>query len=162
MKRLFFLIIILLGLTPQVIGQIHFADVLKAVEENSPVLKSARVQSEAAQSAVHVGLLLPNPTVEAGYFFPSPNELGVRWDLRASQSFEFPTVIAHRAHLRDLQEQAAAIGYQRGGLPSCRPLSKTLPVWRVLGVRVQPGTDVSGRCSGPGFSLRSSIRPCDP
>ena len=112
MKRLFFLIIILLGLTPQVIGQIHFADVLKAVEENSPVLKSARVQSEAAQSAVHVGLLLPNPTVEAGYFFPSPNELGVRWDLRASQSFEFPTVIAHRAHLRDLQEQAAAIGYQ--------------------------------------------------
>ena len=93
-------------------AQTHYAQVLKDVEANNPVLLAARKRAEAQQTAAHVGALLPNPEVEAAYFWGDPASVGIRWDLGISQSFEMPSVMVRRARLRKLQEQAAGLDYQ--------------------------------------------------
>lgn len=93
-------------------AQTHYAQVLKDVEANNPVLLAARKRAEAQQTAAHVGALLPNPEVEAAYFWGDPSSVGIRWDLGISQSFEMPSVMVRRARLRKLQEQAAGLDYQ--------------------------------------------------
>lgn len=93
-------------------AQPHYAQVLKDVEANNPVLLAARKRAEAQQTAAHVGALLPNPEVEAAYFWGDPSSVGIRWDLGISQSFEMPSVMVRRARLRNLQEQAAGLDYQ--------------------------------------------------
>lgn len=93
-------------------AQTHYAQVLKDVEANNPVLLAARKRAEAQQTAAHVGALLPNPEVEAAYYWGDPSSVGIRWDLGISQSFEMPSVMVRRARLRNLQEQAAGLDYQ--------------------------------------------------
>ena len=93
-------------------AQPHYAQVLKDVEANNPVLLAARKRAEAQQTAAHVGALLPNPEVEAAYYWGDPSSVGIRWDLGISQSFEMPSVMVRRARLRNLQEQAAGLDYQ--------------------------------------------------
>lgn len=93
-------------------AQPHYAQVLKDVEANNPVLLAARKRAEAQQTAAHVGALLPNPEVEAAYYWGDPSSVGIRWDLGISQSFEMPSVLVRRARLRKLQEQAAGLDYQ--------------------------------------------------
>ena len=93
-------------------AQTHYAQVLKDVEANNPVLLAARKRAEAQQTAAHVGALLPNPEVEAAYYWGDPSSVGIRWDLGISQSFEMPSVMVRRARLRNLQEQAASLDYQ--------------------------------------------------
>ena len=93
-------------------AQTHYAQVLKDVEANNPVLLAARKRAEAQQTAAHVGALLPNPEVEAAYYWGDPSSVGIRWDLGISQSFEMPSVMVRRARLRKLQEQAAGLDYQ--------------------------------------------------
>ena len=92
-------------------AQSHYAQVLKDVEANNPVLLAARKRAEAQQTAAHVGALLPNPEVEAAYYWGDPSSIGVRWDLGVSQSFEMPSVLVRRARLRNLQEQATSLDY---------------------------------------------------
>ena len=94
------------------VAQTHYAQVLEDVEANNPVLLAARKRAEAQQTAAHVGALLPNPEVEAAYFWGDPSSVGIRWDLGISQSFEMPSVLVRRARLRKLQEQAAGLDYQ--------------------------------------------------
>ena len=53
-------------------AQTHYAQVLKDVEANNPVLLAARKRAEAQQTAAHVGALLPNPEVEAAYYWGDP------------------------------------------------------------------------------------------
>ena len=97
---------------PDLLGaQTHYAQVLKDVEANNPVLLAARKRAEAQQTAAHVGALLPNPEVEAAYYWGDPSSIGVRWDLGVSQSFEMPSVLVRRARLRNLQEQATSLDY---------------------------------------------------
>lgn len=93
-------------------AQPHYAQVLKDVEANNPVLLAAQKRAEAQQTAAHVGMLLPNPEVEAAYYWGDPASVGIRWDLGISQSFEMPSVMVRRARLRNLQEQAADLDYK--------------------------------------------------
>lgn len=93
-------------------AQPHYAQVLKDVEANNPVLLAAQKRAEAQQTAAHVGALLPNPEVEAAYYWGDPASVGIRWDLGISQSFEMPSVMVGRARLRNLQEQAAGLDYK--------------------------------------------------
>ena len=93
-------------------AQPHYAQVLKDVEANNPVLLAAQKRAEAQQTAAHVGALLPNPEVEAAYYWGDPASVGIRWDLGISQSFEMPSVMVRRARLRNLQEQAADLDYK--------------------------------------------------
>ena len=111
-KIIIILLLIAWALPARLDAQPHYAQVLKDVEANNPVLLAARKRAEAQQTAAHVGALLPNPEVEAAYFWGDPSSIGVRWDLGVSQSFEMPSVLVRRARLRNLQEQAAGLDYQ--------------------------------------------------
>ena len=111
-KIIIILLLIAWALPARLDAQSHYAQVLKDVEANNPVLLAARKRAEAQQTAAHVGALLPNPEVEAAYFWGDPSSIGVRWDLGVSQSFEMPSVMVRRARLRNLQEQAAGLDYQ--------------------------------------------------
>lgn len=92
-------------------AQPHYSQVLKHAEEHNPMLQAAAMRAEAEKTAVHVGTLLPNPEVEATYFWGAPTEIGIRWDLSVSQSFEMPSVLVRKARLRNLQEHAAELNY---------------------------------------------------
>lgn len=111
-KIVIILLLIAWALPARLDAQPHYAQVLKDVEANNPVLLAARKRAEAQQTAAHVGALLPNPEVEAAYFWGDPSSVGIRWDLGISQSFEMPSVMVRRARLRKLQEQAAGLDYQ--------------------------------------------------
>ena len=111
-KIIIILLLIAWALPARLDAQPHYAQVLKDVESNNPVLLAARKRAEAQQTAAHVGALLPNPEVEAAYFWGDPSSVGIRWDLGISQSFEMPSVLVRRARLRKLQEQAAGLDYQ--------------------------------------------------
>ena len=111
-KIVIILLLIAWALPARLDAQPHYAQVLKDVEANNPVLLAACKRAEAEQTAAHVGALLPNPEVEAAYYWGDPSTIGVRWDLGVSQSFEMPSVLVRRARLRNLQEQAADLGYQ--------------------------------------------------
>lgn len=111
-KIIIILLLIAWALPARLDAQPHYAQVLKDVEANNPVLLAARKRAEAQQTAAHVGALLPNPEVEAAYFWGDPSSVGIRWDLGISQSFEMPSVMVRRARLRNLQEQAAGLDYQ--------------------------------------------------
>lgn len=95
------------------LAQPHYAQVLKDVEEKNPTLLAAFQQAEAEKAAVRVGSLIPDPDVEAGYFWGDPAANGIRWDLGVSQSFEMPSVLVRRARLRELQENVAGLEYQQ-------------------------------------------------
>ena len=111
-KIIIILLLIAWALPARLDAQPHYAQVLKDVEANNPVLLAARKRAEAQQTVAHVGALLPNPEVEAAYFWGDPSSVGIRWDLGISQSFEMPSVLVRRARLRKLQEQAAGLDYQ--------------------------------------------------
>ncbi len=111
-KIIIILLLIAWALPARLDAQPHYAQVLKDVEANNPVLLAARKRAEAQQTAAHVGALLPNPEVEAAYYWGDPSSVGIRWDLGISQSFEMPSVLVRRARLRKLQEQAAGLDYQ--------------------------------------------------
>ena len=111
-KIIIILLLIAWALPARLDAQSHYAQVLKDVEANNPVLLAARKRAEAQQTAAHVGALLPNPEVEAAYYWGDPSSVGIRWDLGISQSFEMPSVMVRRARLRKLQEQAAGLDYQ--------------------------------------------------
>lgn len=111
-KIIIILLLIAWALPARLDAQTHYAQVLKDVEANNPVLLAARKRAEAQQTAAHVGALLPNPEVEAAYYWGDPSSVGIRWDLGISQSFEMPSVLVRRARLRKLQEQAAGLDYQ--------------------------------------------------
>lgn len=110
MKNIFLTLFVLLSLSA-IAQQPHYQQVLKAVEENNALLKAASLQRDAKQMESHAGVLLHNPEVEGGYYLGSPEEIGKRWDLSVSQSFDMPSVIVRKARLRDLAENAAKLGY---------------------------------------------------
>lgn len=101
----------ILALAGGLSAQPHYSEVLKAVEEHNPILLAAQKRSEAHQAQARVGVLLPDPTVEGAYFWGDPSEIGIRWDLSVSQTFEMPSVLVRRARLRKLEQEAASLSY---------------------------------------------------
>lgn len=102
----------ILSLAVALAAQPHYSEVLKAVEEHNPILQAAQKRSEARQAEARVGVLLPDPTVEGAYYWGDPSEIGIRWDLSVSQSFEMPSVMVRRARLRNLEQDAARLSYE--------------------------------------------------
>lgn len=111
MKRLIIFIVALMTLEVMS-AQNHFVQVLRDVEAKSPMLKAAQTKSEAQQAAVMAGTLLEDPSIEAAYFWGDPVEVGKRWDLSISQSFDMPSVYVRRGRLRKLQQEASRLDYQ--------------------------------------------------
>lgn len=115
MKKSVFLPIIVLSMVMfpiALVAQPHYAKVLKDLEANNLTLLAAAKQAEAQQAAAHAGLLLDDPDVEAAYYWGDPADMGIRWDISVSQSFQMPSVLVRRARLRNLQENAAHLDYQ--------------------------------------------------
>ena len=104
-------IIALLFFTAAAMAQPRYSQVLKHAEEHNPTLQAAAMKAEAEKEAIQMGSLLPDPEVEAAYFWGAPTEMGKRWDLSVSQTFEMPSVLVRKARLLDLQEHAAEINY---------------------------------------------------
>lgn len=100
-----------LAVLPALSAQNHFQQVLRDVESGNPTLKAAQQRAEAQEASAHAGTLLEDPSVEAAYFWGSPAEIGKRWDLSVSQSFDMPSVYVRRSRIRDLEGQAASLGY---------------------------------------------------
>lgn len=102
----------ILALSWSLSAQPHYSAMLKAVEEYNPILLAAQKRSEARQAEARVGVLLPDPTVEGAYYWGDPSEVGIRWDLSVSQSFEMPSVMVRRARLRNLEQESARLSYE--------------------------------------------------
>lgn len=110
MKNIVLVVLLILSLSAA--AQPHFADVLRLVEKNNPTLRAARLRTDAQQQAARQGALLDDPEVHAAYYWGDPAEIGHRWDLSVTQTFQMPSVLARRARLRTISQQAAAIDYE--------------------------------------------------
>ena len=93
-------------------AQPHYSQVLQYAEKHNPTLQAATKRAEAEKTAAHLGTLLPNPEIGAAYYWGDPAEIGKRWDMHVTQSFDMPSVMIRKARLRNLEEQAAELNYQ--------------------------------------------------
>lgn len=95
-------------------AQPHYAQVLATLEQNSPSLHLLQQQREAQQAAVRAGSLVEDPEVEFAYLWRSPGDAqGNRWDLKVMQSFEMPSVYAHKNKIRQLQQVSADCSWRQ-------------------------------------------------
>ena len=93
-------------------AQPHYSQVLQYAEKHNPTLQAATKRAEAEKTAAHLGALLPDPEIGAAYYWGDPAEIGKRWDMHVTQSFDMPSVMIRKARLRNLEEQAAELNYQ--------------------------------------------------
>lgn len=94
MKRILFLCFF--GIANVVAAQNNYCWVLDTLRRNSPVFRSLLSQYQAEKVNMSVRHLFDDPTIEAGFFGGSPNEIGHRWDLSVSQSFDMPSVYINK------------------------------------------------------------------
>ena len=108
------LITITLFLSASIVAQAQsgYDAVLQQIETNSTTLSALRKQTEAQQLGNRTGIFLANPEVEFNYLWGSPSIAGNRTDIAVSQSFDFPTVYAHRSKISNLQNKNAELEYK--------------------------------------------------
>ncbi|MBQ6069027.1 MAG: TolC family protein [Bacteroidales bacterium] len=103
---------LLLILSSATAAQPHYGQILQYAEKHNPTLLAAAKRAEAEKATAHVGALIPNPEIGTAYYWGDPAEVGIRWDMHVSQTFEMPSVLIRKARLRNLQEHAAELNYQ--------------------------------------------------
>lgn len=91
-------------------AQMPYGTIVEKARQNSPYFKALEAQHEAAGASAYATPMLENPEVEFGYYNGSPSDIGRRWDLSASQTFEMPNVYVNRAKLR--KNKAALAGVE--------------------------------------------------
>lgn len=82
------------------VAQVPYETIVEKAKQNSPYFKALESQREAASASAYAIPMLDNPEVEFGFYNGKPSDIGRRWDLSASQTFEMPNVYANRAKLR--------------------------------------------------------------
>jgi outer membrane protein TolC len=87
--------------------------VLRTVEANSVTLQALKQQTEAQKLANRTGIYLADPEIGFGYLWGSPSSIGNRTDFSVTQSFDFPTVYAHRAKIANVQRRIADDEYEQ-------------------------------------------------
>ncbi|HPE56658.1 MAG TPA: TolC family protein [Bacteroidales bacterium] len=85
---------------------------LSKVEQNNPVLINAGHLLEARKLEASTGLTPPNPEVEYGYMWGTPDVIGNRTDFAVSQSFDFPTVYSSQNKLSDITKEQAQLQFE--------------------------------------------------
>lgn len=108
MKKIFLLLVSLMAAGAGM-AQIPYGSIVEAAKQNSPYFKAIEAQREAAGASAYATPMLDNPEVEFGYYNGSPSDVGRRWDLSASQTFEMPNVYANRAKLRKSKAALAGV-----------------------------------------------------
>ncbi|MDR1698320.1 MAG: TolC family protein [Prevotellaceae bacterium] len=104
--------ILLVSATFAAQAQSGYETVLQQIEANNTTLAALRQQTEAQKLGNRTGLAPANPEVEFNYLWGSPVAIGNRMDFSVKQSFDFPTVYAHRNKIANLQNQNAELSYK--------------------------------------------------
>ncbi len=86
---------------------------LKEVESNNKELKAAAKMMEAQSASSGQNLLLPDPTLEAGFMSGSGDDAVSKKDYGITQSFEFPTVYYKKSALADMQKKLFEAEYKK-------------------------------------------------
>jgi len=104
MTKLLFTLLLLCTIIPAG-AQNRIEKILQDVEANNTTLQSLQKQIEAQKLGNKTGIWLPNPEVTYGYLWGTPREIGNQNDFGITQSFDFPTVYAHRNKLAGMENQ---------------------------------------------------------
>ncbi|MDR1762238.1 MAG: TolC family protein [Bacteroidales bacterium] len=111
MKKIIITIVIAAA-TVAATAQSGYDAILQEIEANNTTLAALRKQVEAQKLANRTGITPANPEVEFNYLWGSPSAIGNRTDFSIKQSFDFPTVYAHRNTIANLQNENAERSYQ--------------------------------------------------
>jgi len=95
-----------------IFAQTAYQQILATVEANSPRLEALRMGCEAQQEEARQETVLADPELSFGYLWGDPSEIGHRWDLSVSQSFDFPTAYLHRKEVKRLAIESASLQYE--------------------------------------------------
>lgn len=112
MRSIKFIIVFML-LSTSVFSQNQLDSLLVAIEKNNTTMAAMRKNLEADRIGNKTGLLPGNPDIEFHYLFGNPTTIGNRTDFSVRQTFDFPTVYAHRNHISGLKNAQADLEYQR-------------------------------------------------
>ncbi len=96
-------------------GSLYAVDIdsfLQEIESNNKELKAAQKMAEAQKASFGQDLLLPDPTVEAGFMNGSGADAVKKKEYGVSQSFEFPTVYFKKSALADMKRKLAEAEYK--------------------------------------------------
>lgn len=104
--------ILLIPFVLPVTAQNEVDDILKSIEANSTTLEALRKQAEAQKLGNRTGLYPENPEVEFNYLWGNSAAGNNRTDVRATQSFDFPTAYAHRNRISRLENANADLMYK--------------------------------------------------
>lgn len=112
MKSVIAIAIVFVSALGGLAAQPRYAQVLRDVEEGSPLLQAARKRAEAQSTAAQATPLLDALEATATWYRGDPTSIGNRWDFSVSQSVEMPTQLVRRARLRTLEQQSATLDYE--------------------------------------------------
>lgn len=112
MKRIIFAILIALAGQTAAAQEMPYRAVVRQLAKESPLFESLEAQCIAQKASALSGSLFESPEIEFGYYGGTPSEIGRRWDLSVSQSFDMPTVYANRNAIRNLQGEQAGASYR--------------------------------------------------
>jgi outer membrane protein TolC len=104
MRKILFTLLFLCILIP-VNAQNGIEKILQEVEANNTTLQALQKQVEAQKLGNKTGIWLPNPEITFGRLWGTPPEIGNQNDFGITQSFDFPTVYAHRNKLAGMENQ---------------------------------------------------------
>ncbi|MDR0796034.1 MAG: TolC family protein [Tannerella sp.] len=104
--------ILLLSAAFLIQAQSGYETVLQQIEANNTTLVALRQQTEAQKLGNRTGLTPANPEIEFNYLWGSPVAIGNRYDVRVTQTFDFPTAYAHRNRIAGLQNENAELSYK--------------------------------------------------
>ena len=111
-SKLFLTFVLLVCLSLTAMAQSGYDAVLQEIEANNTTLAALRRQTEAEKIGNRTGLTPANPEVEFNYLWGSPTVIGNRYDISIRQTFDFPTVYAHRSKIAGLQNENAELSYK--------------------------------------------------
>lgn len=103
MKRNLWIIALLLCCPHLNFAQSGIREVLKSIEMNNKALQAGHRLNESQKLEARTGNYLPNPTVELNQLWADKSGGGNANELAVVQSFDFPTVYAHKNKLARLK-----------------------------------------------------------
>jgi len=103
MKRNLWIIALLLCCPHLNFAQSGIREVLKSIETNNKALQAGHRLNESQKLEARTGNYLPNPTVELNQLWADKSGGGNANELAVVQSFDFPTVYAHKNKLARLK-----------------------------------------------------------
>jgi len=86
--------------------------VVSEVLHNNLKLKTLKNITESEFAGNRTNIFPENPSIEFGYLWGSPSELGNRTDLSITQSFDFPTSYMYRNQISDIKDKKLSVEYK--------------------------------------------------